>query len=195
MVETLTTLLTAYQIPTVFIGAFFFGDSVILSAAYLAGELSWSPIPIFLAAFAGTIISDTLWYLFGRFFSWRFSEVKFLKKERDKMSGFIARLVGEKPLTALIMVKFLYGSRVAMILYAASSGISFWTFTFFNGIGAVVWLLVFIPLGYLAGMGVKQIAPFMDALPAALAVLVVSFVIFRIITVWMEKKTQTTSSQ
>jgi len=189
VIEFLTTLLTTYQVPSIFIGAFFFGDSVILTGAYLAGELAWSPVPIFLAALAGTIVSDTLWFFFGKYFASRFSEVKFLKKEREKMSGFIARLVGERPWQALIMVKFLYGSRVAMILYCAASGISFWSFSLFNAIGAVVWLLVFIPLGYLAGMGVSQVAPYIDALPAALAVLVISYIIFRIITVWMEKKT------
>lgn len=190
MIEVLTALLTAYQLPSVFVGAFLFGDSVIVTSSYLAGQLSWSPVPIFIAALAGTLASDTLWYLFGRFFSARFSEFAFLKKEREKMSGFIARLVGEKPLTALIMVKFLYGSRIAMILYAASSGITFWTFSFFNCIGAVIWLLVFIPLGYAAGKGVGHAVPFVDALPVALAVLVGSFVIFRIITIWMEKKMQ-----
>lgn len=190
MLETLTALLTDYQLPTIFLGAFFFGDSVILTGAYLAGELSWSPVPIFIAALLGTVISDTLWYFFGRYFSSRFSHIAFLKKEREKMSGFIAKLVGEKPLVALISVKFLYGSRIAMILYAAASGISFWTFSLFNAIGAVIWLLVFIPLGYLAGMGVSRALPIIDAIPAAIIVLIVSFVIFRIITIWMEKKTQ-----
>ena len=191
MIEVLTTLLTTYQLPSVFVGAFLFGDSVIVTSSYLAGQLSWSPIPIFCAALAGTVASDTLWYLFGRFFSYRFSDMQFLKKEREKMGGFIARLVGQKPLTALIMVKFLYGSRIAMILYAASSGISFWTFSFFNFLGAIIWLLVFIPLGYAAGMGISRVAPFLDALPVALGVLVGSFVIFRIVTLWMEKKMNT----
>lgn len=190
MIEVITAFLTTYQLPSVFVGAFLFGDSIIVTSSYLAGQLSWSPVPIFLAALAGTVASDTLWYLFGRFFSDRFSETKFLKKEREKMGGFIARLVGHKPLTALIMVKFLYGSRIAMILYAASSGISFWTFSFFNCLGAIIWLLVFIPLGYIAGKGVGTAVPFLDALPVALAVLVGSFVIFRIITVWMEKRIQ-----
>ena len=190
MVETITTLLTVYQIPTVFLGAFFFGDSVILSGAYLAGELGWSPIPVFLTALAGTITADTLWFVFGKYFAGRFSQVKFLKKEREKMAGFIARLVGERPLTALILVKFLYGSRIAMILYAAASGIKFRTFFLFNGIGAVIWLLVFIPLGYLAGKGVSQAVPLLGTLPTALLVLVISVIVFRIITIWMEKKMQ-----
>lgn len=190
MIETLTALLTAYQVPTVFLGAFFFGDSVILTSAYLTGQLSWSPVPIFLAALMGTVISDSLWYFFGAYFASRFSNVKFLRKERQKMSGFIERLVGEKPMYALIMVKFLYGSRVAMILYAAAKRIHFGLFTLFNTIGAVIWLLVFIPLGYYAGKGVSQAAPLLDALPAALVVLVMSIIIFRIITIWMERTMQ-----
>lgn len=191
MLASLTAFLTAYQLPSIFLGAFFFGDSVILTGAYLAGQLAWSPIPIFLAALAGTIVSDTLWFFFGKYFAARFASVKFLKKEREKMSGFIARLVGEKPWQALIMVKFLYGSRVAMILYCASSGISFWMFSLFNAIGAVVWLGVFIPLGYMAGKGVSHAAPLMEALPMAALVLVGSFVIFRIVTLWMEKRMHT----
>jgi len=111
MIEAVTLLLTTYQIPSVFVGAFFFGDSVILTSAYLAGQLAWSPVPIFLTALAGTVLSDTLWFLFGKFFADRFAGVNFLRKEREKMSGFIARLVGKRPLTALIMVKFLYASR------------------------------------------------------------------------------------
>jgi len=190
VIETLTTLLTTYQVPSVFVGAFFFGDSVILTSAFLAGQLSWSPVPIFLAALTGTIVSDTLWYLFGRYFAGRFSYTTFFRREREKMSGFIERLVGQRPLTALILVKFLYGSRIAMILYAASSGITFWSFTLFNTLGAIIWLLVFLPLGYLAGRGVNHVAPLLEALPIALGVLVISIIVFRIITIWMEKRAQ-----
>jgi len=77
-----------------------------------------------------------------------------------------------------------------MILYSASSGISFWTFTLFNGIGAAVWLLVFVPLGYLAGKGVSQAAPLLEALPAALVVLIISGIVFRMVTIWMERVMQ-----
>lgn len=194
MLETITALLTAYQLPTVFLGAFFFGDSVILTSAYLAGQLQWSVVPIFLAALLGTIISDSLWYFFGAYlnsrFAGRFSNVKFLQKERAKMSGFIERLVGERPFLALIMVKFLYGSRVAMILYAASRRLHLGLFTLFNTLGAIIWLLVFVPLGYFAGRGVSHAVPLMEALPAALVVLVISVIVFRIVTIWMEKKMQ-----
>lgn len=186
--ETFAALLTAYQLPTIFVGAFFFGDSVILTGAYVAGQLSWSPIPLFLAAFLGTMASDTLWFVFGAQLLARFSHARFLKKEREKMSGFVQRLVGEHPLTALIMVKFLYGSRVAMILYVASRGMSFSTFTLFNGIGALIWLFVFVPLGYLAGKGVGAAFPYVEVVPMAILVLIMSIIIFRIVTIWMEKR-------
>jgi membrane protein DedA with SNARE-associated domain len=186
--ETFTALLSAYQLPTVFAGAFFFGDSVIVTSAYLAGQFDWSPIPLFLVALLGTVLSDTLWYLFGAHLLSRFASVRFLKNERAKMSGFVQRLVGEKPLFALISVKFLYGSRIAMILYVASRGMPFWQFTLFNGIGAIIWLLVFMPLGYLAGKGVGALFPYMSVIPTAIAVLIVSIVVFRIITIWMENR-------
>jgi membrane protein DedA with SNARE-associated domain len=188
--ETLTAFLSVYQLPTVFMGAFFFGDSVILTSAYVAGQLAWSPLPIFLAAFFGTILSDTLWYLFGAHLLSRFSGMSFLEKEREKMSGFVHRLVGERPLAALIMVKFLYGSRIAMILYVASRGMPLWRFTLFNGLGTIIWLMVFIPLGYLAGKGIGTAFPFLNVVPAALGVLIFSVIVFRVITIWMEKRTE-----
>lgn len=186
--DTLLSFLSTYQLTTVFIGAFIFGDSVILTTSYLAGQLDWPPIPIFLAALSGTIISDTLWYLFGVHLLARFSHVRFFKRERQKISLYLDRLVGKRPLMALIMVKFLYGSRIAMILYAATRGIPFWTFTLFNSIGAVIWLLVFIPLGYAAGRGIGAAFPYLDAIPTAIGVLIASFIVFRIITIWTEKK-------
>lgn len=186
--EALLSFLSANQLTTVFLGAFVFGDSVILSTSYLAGQLGWPLIPIFLAALAGTVLSDTLWYLFGVHFLARFAHIRFFKKEREKISVYLDRLVGTRPLTALIMVKFLYGSRIAMILYAAMRGISFFTFSLFNAIGSIIWLLVFIPLGYATGKGVGAAFPYLDAIPTAIGVLIASIILFRIITLWTEKK-------
>lgn len=188
MLETLTGLLTVYRLPTVFAGAFFFGDSVILTAAYLAGQLQWPVISIFITAFLGTAAADTMWFFIGLFAARRLSGLNFLRKEREKAATLLAKLTGEKPFYALIFIKFLYGSRIAMILYVASRGLPFSTFTLYNSIGIAVWLGLFFPAGYLAGQGVGKAMPFLNAIEAAIIVLVISAILMRILTVWLTKK-------
>jgi membrane protein DedA with SNARE-associated domain len=188
MLETLTALLTMYRIPTVFAGAFFFGDSVILTAAYLAGQLNWPIIPIFLAAFLGTATADTMWFFAGVFFARRFSGIEFMRERREKAAALLRKITGEKPAYALIIIKFLYGSRIAMILYVAARGLSFRTFSIYNSIGIFVWLAIFFPIGYFAGRGISTNFPIMNAIEAAVVVLVVSFILMRILTIWLTKQ-------
>lgn len=190
MLETLTTFLTIYRLPTVFAGAFFFGDSVILTAAYLAGQLHWPVFPIFAAAFLGTAAADTMWFFVGVFFARKFSGSNFMRKERERASQLLQKLTGEKPFYALIFIKFLYGSRIAMILYVAARGLHFRTFSIYNSIGIFVWLSIFFPLGYLAGKGISTTFPVMNAIEAAVVMFVVSFVLMRILTIWLTKKVE-----
>ncbi len=191
MLESLTALLSVYRIPTVFAGAFFFGDSVILTAAYLAGQLQWPVMPVYLAAFAGTAVADTMWFFCGVVFTRHFSSMQFMRKERDKASVLLRKLTGENPALALILIKFLYGSRIAMILYVAARGLSFRTFTIYNSIGIFIWLSIFFPIGYFAGRGISTNFPIMSAVEATVVVLVVSFVLMRIFTLWLTKKVTT----
>ncbi|HWO07561.1 MAG TPA: VTT domain-containing protein [Candidatus Paceibacterota bacterium] len=186
--ETIVALLNAYQLPTVFWGAFFFGDSVILTAAYLAGQLGWQPLPIFLAAFLGTAAADTLWFLGGVVLSRRFASSTFLLREREKASALVQKLTGRNPLYALILVKFLYGTRIAMILYTAARRIPFHLFSLYNSVGILVWLAIFFPLGYFAGKGLGAALPDSGVIQTAIVVFIISAVIMRIVTVWLTRR-------
>lgn len=188
MLETITALLTAHRIVAVFWGAFFFGDSVIFTAAYLAGQLAWDAVPIFATAFLGTAAADTMWFFLGVYVSKRFSGTTFMRYQREKAATLLAKLTGEKPAYALIFIKFLYGSRIAMILYVAARGLSFRTFSLYNSIGILVWLGVFFPIGYLAGKGISSNFPILNVIEAAVIVFVVSFVLMRILTLWLTRK-------
>ncbi len=188
MLESLLALLSVYRLSVVFFGAFFFGDSVILTAAYIAGQESWSIVPILLMAFLGTATADTLWFLFGVVLARRFNNVTFMQKEREKAAALLDILAGKNPLYALIYIKFLYGSRVAMILYSAARGISFPVFSLYNSIGIAAWLAIFFPLGYLSGRGIGMVVPSFGGVQSAIAVFVISVIVMRILTLWLTKK-------
>ena len=188
MLETITALLTAHHIIAVFWGAFFFGDSVIFTAAYLAGQLQWPAVPLFATAFIGTAAADTMWFFLGAFFARRFAGVRFLRREREKAAVLLAKLTGERPAYALIFIKFLYGSRIAMIMYVAARGLSFRTFALYNSIGIFIWLAVFFPIGYLAGKGISSSFPIMNVIEAAVVVFAASFILMRVLTIWLTRR-------
>jgi len=188
--DSFTELFEAYRLVAVFLGSFFFGDSVIITAAYLAGQLHWSVIPIFVVAVLGTVIADTLWFLLGLVMTKHGSHIRLFEKQRDQTARLMEKITGKHPHRALVYIKFLYGARIAMILYAAARGVSFRTFTVYNSLGVLLWFIIFFPLGYLAGRGVARVMPFAGALEAALVVLVASFIIVRLFNIWLTREVE-----
>lgn len=181
-------LLTTYQIPAVFAGAFFFGESVIITSVYLAAQFNWSLVMVVSAVFAGTVISDLLWFVAGNLLRSRLEQTLWLKKQREQASQLLAALTGTRPFIALLFIKFLYGSRIAMILYLAARQVTLWQFIVFNSLGTLLWMAVIIPLGYLAGRGADSAMPLLNRIELAVLVLIVSAVLFRLFSLWLTKK-------
>jgi membrane protein DedA with SNARE-associated domain len=178
-------LITLYQLPVTFLGAFFFGESVIVTAAYMAADFDWNIWAISLAAFCGTVAADSMWFFVGKLA--RDAMPKRWEKHRESAEELVESLTGKKPFVALLFIKFLYGSRIAMILYLASKRVPFYLFTIYNSIGTIIWLLVMIPLGYFASVGLGRPESVATALQVAVAVFVGSMILFRLLSLWLTK--------
>lgn len=189
-------LIIIYHNWAVVVGAFFFGESIIITAAYLAAELGWNIFYLVLAAFFGTVISDTCWFFAGRFFDGFFSRKEYYRKRREEASVLLSRLTGERPFIALLYIKFLYGSRIAMIVYLAARNVSFRLFTIFNSLGTMLWLAVIIPLGYFAGSTIAPDASsLLNVVGAGIAVLIFSAATFKYFSRWLTKRLTKDSGQ
>ncbi len=186
--DTILQLLESYRLLATFVGSLLFGDSVIITVAYLAGSLSWSVPPVFFAAVAGSITADMLWFVFGKYLAHHGSKITYFEKQRGHITNVLGKLTGEKLHLWLIYIKFLYGGRIAMILYAASRGMSYKTFTIYNGAGHLLWFVIFFPLGYLAGRGLSKAMPLFNVLEAGLIVLVASFIAVRLFNIWLTRR-------
>lgn len=181
------TLLLSYQLPAIFLGAFFFGETVILTAAFLSGHGIWSLSNVFLLSFAGTIVSDGMWFLFGQFF---FRLARKRIDNQEKYLQLITKLdtiTGQKPFLSLLFIKFLYGTRILTILYLSIRKIGFWTFIVFDALGTVLWLIVMISIGWLAGKGISNFIPFVQKTEYALLAIALLVVIFKLTTLWIQK--------
>jgi len=181
-------LLTTYQLPAIFVGAFFFGETVILTAAFLAGQGIWSLESVFWLSLVGTITSDSLWFFLGQTF---FKFTYRWERYRDKYQAFLMKLekiTGQKPFLALLFIKFLYGTRILTILYLSIRKVHYPTFFLFNTIGTVFWLLVMIFVGWLVGRGTADAGQVFSRVEYTLTALVLLIVLYRIITTWLGKE-------
>lgn len=188
LLSTFTAWLAAYRLPAVFGGAFFFGESVIITTAYLTAQLHWPLATVLVAAFLGTVISDSAWFIGGRLLRKQLSRWKVLQKQRAQTHQLVQHLTGTRSFIALLFIKFLYGSRIAMIMYVAAQRVPFLTFTVFNSLGTLVWLAVIFPLGYAAGRGLSHALPLVHAMQGAVVVIVMSALVFRLLSLWLTRK-------
>lgn len=188
MADTIIHYLQIYQLPAIFAGSFFFGETVVISAAFLAGQHLWSVWNVFWICFLGTVISDTLWFILGKKFTTKIEEHEKHGSRYRKVVAKINKYVGNRIFLALLFIKFLYGTRILTIFYISARKVSFWKFTLFNSLGTVIWLSIIIGAGYLAGKGTANyLASITDIKYVALA-LVAFILLFRVIDSWTEKK-------
>ncbi|MBI4121861.1 MAG: VTT domain-containing protein [Parcubacteria group bacterium] len=180
--------LAAYELTTIFWGAFFFGESVIMGAAFLAAQGVWSLSNVFWFSLVGTVASDLIWFFFGhRIFAF-FGRWQKSKNKYDLMLVKLERRAGKRPFLVLLFIKFFYGTRVLTIMYLSVRKIGFKNFIIFDILGTIIWLVVIIALGWFAGSGVDNIIPIFSKVQYALAFLVLAVIAFKLVTVWMEKR-------
>lgn len=140
----------------VFVGTFFLGESVVLTASALAAQGSWSLVAVVGWAFAGTVTSDTMWFRTARLGLDRWSSG--VRAERlARATARLDRLSGEHPHRALLFVKFLYGTRIASIAYMAIRNVPSGRFIVYDSMGTAVWLAVVVPVGWMIGHGLDRL--------------------------------------
>lgn len=187
---------------TVFLGTVVLGESVILAAAALAAQGSWSIWSVAVAAFTGTILSDATWFLLaGRL-------VDRIERDPDRSARLrrhAARLdnwTAARPHLALLFGKFVYGTRILSIAYLSARDTHLKRFLGFDAIGTVIWLAVILPIGYAAGRGIERAGVDLARVDTSLVAVVVAAIAIRGVTEWRrrnrdtpEDRTQTESSQ
>jgi membrane protein DedA with SNARE-associated domain len=136
----------------VFVGTLLEGETIVFLAGLAAhhGYL-WFP-GVVVVAVVGGFISDQVLFHIGR----RYGERVFAR-----FPGVAARvprvqaLLRRWDVLAILLVRFLYGLRVAAPIVIGSCGIAPWRLALFDFIGAVLWALVIAGLGYFAGQAVQ----------------------------------------
>lgn len=175
-----------YLLPL--LGAIFGGEETIIVISALAasgGALSFWEMLIM--AFIGTMVSDWAWFLFGGYASAWLEHRPRIHKRLDAVAEFVSHLTGRRHFLALLITKFLYGTRIIMLFYLAREHVPFWRFTYFNTIVTGIWATIICIIGWAAGRGIVWIAHVFGDISLALGLLVIGFLILHGVRVWLSK--------
>jgi membrane-associated protein len=126
------------------------GDSLLFAAGTFAALGSLNPIALFLILTAAAILGDTLNYWIGHFIGPRaFSgNIRFLKKEYlDRTHEFYERHGGK----TIILARFIPIIRTFAPFVAGIGAMTYSSFFFYNVIGAIAWVGLFVFGGYFFG--------------------------------------------
>ena len=179
-------LLSWYQMPALFLGAFLFGETVVLAAAFLAAQGLWSAWTVFWLALLGTLASDALWFLYGQKFLSIFHKWEMYRRGSEKFLGLLEKISGNRPFLSLVFIKAVYGARILTIIYLSVRRVRFPTFLLFDAIGSAWWLAAIVAFGQVAG-SLAELVPILDKLEYAVLAIVVIIILWRIIFLWIGK--------
>jgi membrane protein DedA with SNARE-associated domain len=128
------------------------GETILVAAAVYAGTGRLSIVGVGLIAVLAAIVGNCIGYAIGYFgghaLVLRYGRYVFLTKERfDKAERFFARRGG----LVVVAGRFIEGLRQAAGIIAGTAEMPWKRFLAYTTLGAVLWVAVWAPLGYLAG--------------------------------------------
>lgn len=126
------------------------GDSLLFAAGAIAALGTLNPAVLVVLLIVAAILGDTVNYWVGKWVGPRaFSgEIRFLKKEYlDRTHAFYERHGGK----TIILARFVPIVRTFAPFVAGVGAMTYSKFLMYNVVGAVVWVGLFVPIGYFFG--------------------------------------------
>lgn len=150
----IATFVATYGYLAVFIGTLLEGETILIAAGFAAqrGLLSWPEV--IAVAIAGATLGDLLAFLLGR---WKGNQLierfPLLARHRSRIHDLLERY----DYFFILIVRFLYGLRIAGPIILGSSKVPLLRFAMLNVAGAVLWAAVIFSIGNLFGHALEAI--------------------------------------
>jgi membrane protein DedA with SNARE-associated domain len=137
----------------VLVGTFLEGETVLVLAG-LAAQHGYLSFPAVVAVAAtGAFVGDQVYFFIGRRYGNRLlARFPSLAAKVPRVQALLKRW----DLFAVILVRFLYGLRIAGAVVIGSCGISPWRLALFNLIGVLIWAPLIAGIGYFAGQAIQE---------------------------------------
>jgi len=181
-----TQLLADYGYVAVFVGTILEGETILILAGFAAhqGYLSF-PLAVALGFLGGAIGDQTFFFLGRRYGQALIDRFPRLKSHVEQVNALIRRFHS----MVIVMVRFMYGLRVAGPVVIGTSGVSPWRFVCFNLLGAALWSFVICGAGYLFGNALELMFDNIKRYEeAAVILMVVAAVAWSLARHWVGRK-------
>lgn len=189
--ESIAPLIQEWGYLAVFLGATIEGESIILTASFLAHEGYLSLWKVMALAFIGTLVADQLLYHVGRHYGSHFLD-RFPKFQGPADRAF--RLLRRYGNAYIMIFRFVYGIRIISPIIIGVAGIEPKRFTILNIIAAAVWSVLSCLAGYYFAHVVMDVFEQYSKyiLYAIGGLLVAGFVVVKV-RKWLQQKTEPTA--
>ncbi len=175
-------------LPAIFVGTFFFGETVILAGTVLAVSGVVPVSALFGLSLLGTLASDLVWLLCGQRLVRLAHRWRRLRERYESTMARMHEIDDGQRFHYLLFFKFVYGIRIVTIIYTSLRRIPVRRFLVLDAIGTGAYLFVLIGLGLLLFRGATEVAPALHTLRYALAAPVLLFILLRMGTQWLRKR-------
>lgn len=143
-----------------FVGTLLEGETIVFLAGLAAHHGYLSFLAVVGVAVTGGFLGDQFFFFIGRRYGNRvFTRFPGLATRAPRIQALLRRW----DVHAILIVRFLYGLRMAAMIVIGSCGIATWRVALFDFIGAVLWAFIVASLGYFAGQAVQQLVGRLDA--------------------------------
>lgn|SRR5574338_88691 len=146
-------LIARFGYLAIFVGSFVEGETVLALAGLAAQHGYVSLSAVVAAGAAGGFVADQLLFFIGRRYGDRaLARFPAVAAKAPKVRALVRR----SDVAAVILVRFIYGMRIAGPIVIGSCGIPSMRLALLNLVGALLWAPLVAGAGYLAGQAIER---------------------------------------
>lgn len=157
----IAALLAQYGLLVLAIGCLLEGETVLVLAGLAAHQGLLSLPQVLVVAMVFGWLGDQIFFWLGR---WKGDAILQRFPSWAKQKPRLDRWIHKYHAPVIIMVRFMYGLRAAGPVLIGHSGLCPWKFMLYNAIGAVIWAVLFVSLGWVFGQAAEQVLVKIDAM-------------------------------
>jgi len=148
------SFLHTYGYLAIVVGTFLEGETILIIAGFLAHRGYLSLPLVMLAAFAGSLMGDQLFFFIGRLRGRPFLESRPAWRPRTER---VNQLLRRYQNWLMVGFRFIYGMRTATPFVLGMSRVSAARFVVLNAVGAALWAAAVATGGYLFGAALEAL--------------------------------------
>ena len=146
-------LIARFGYLAVFVGTFLEGETILALAGLAAQHGYLSFLAVVAVGAAGGFLGDQLFFFIGRRYG---DQVLARFPAVAAKAPRVRALLRRWDVAAVILIRFIYGVRIAGPIVIGSCGIPAWRLALLNLVGALIWAPLVAGVGYLAGQAIEQ---------------------------------------